>query len=615
MTRKIKFIFLLLITFSFVSGGSIFAKNFSCNNRYVTLINPIRGRNLWIDKSITPLQNQYQEINKYDFSASWLLQYDALTDDELINFINDNFGDNQELGIFLEISPDLAKAGRVIYPHGVAWYDPQAVFLSGYSPQDRERMIEALFVKFKERFGYFPKSVGAWWIDSYSLEYIKNKYDIKTVLIVADQKTTDDYGVWGQWWGVPYFPSIANILVPARENQNQDIVVLQWAQRDLTKAHEEGPVFSNYSLQANDYTERGLDISYFENLISNYLDCNLQIGQITVGLETGIESVKSFPQYTKQLEVLNGIGGLRAVTMGEFANKFREIHPNNPQEITIKDDSSEWILSLQKRENDVLQDNISYESNIAFSDYFLADNNNFLNRILPMNQSGSSCHTFTLIIPLAFFLGLLIFKYFNFTKYYPSAALFIIASFLTTFLAYSKFGWCVFFGPVIKNIALIQFILILLSFWLILFLIKILHKKKIAVFTFLLCLTLSFGADFVLSKIRYIQLNEERYFGFGWDALRFIGIKISSNSLDFVNRDFSFVEADSFLRFNFNLIWENKIIAFIIYPVVHIILGGLVYFIIRKFPKTCSRLILFLLSVLLMFYFYWILNLDPRTIT
>jgi hypothetical protein len=371
------------------------------------------------------------------------------------------------------------------------------------------------------------------------------------------------------------------------------VVVLQWAQRDLTKAHEEGPVSSNYSLQANDYTERGLDISYFENLISNYLDCSLQIGQITVGLETGIESVKSFPQYTKQLKVLSEIEGLQAVTMGEFTDKFREIHSKNPQEIKIKDENSEWILSLQKRENDVLQDNISYETNIAFSDYFLADNSDFLGRILPLNHSRTR---------------------FNFVKYYPLAALFIITSFLTTFLAYSKFGWCVFFGPAIEKIALIQFVLILLSFWLFLVLIKILVKYKITVFTFLLCLPLSFGADFVLSKIRYIQLNGERYFGFGWDALRFIGIKTSSNSLDFVNRDFSFVEAASFLRFDFNLIWESKVIAFIIYPAVHIILGGIIFFVIRKLPKTFRRFILFILLMLLIFYFYWILNLDPRTI-
>lgn len=615
MARKVIFLILLLMIFPLVYGQWVFAKDFNCDNRYVTLINPIRGRNLWIDKSITPLKDQFQEINKYNFAASWLLQYDALVDDEIIGYINSNFGGNQELGVFLEISPNLAKAGRVIYPHGVAWYDPQAVFLSGYSPKERERMIDALFIKFEERFGYFPKSVGAWWVDSYSLEYMENKYDIRSVLIVANQKTTDDYGVWGQWWGVPYFPSKANILVPAKGTEDQDVVVLQWAQRDLTKAYGEGPESSNYSLQANDYSERGLGISYFENLISNYLDCSLQIGQITIGLETGIESVKAFPQYIKQLEALNGIKGLQTVTMTEFADKFREIHPKNPQEIKIKDERSEWALSLQKRENKVLGDNISYETNISFPDYFLADKNDFLRRILPLNHSQTNCSLFTLIIPLAFFLNLLIFKYFNFAKYYPLAALFIIASFLTTFLAYSQFGWCVFFGPVIKNIALIQFILILLSFCFLLVLIKILIKKKIDAFTFLLCLPLSFGADFIISKIRYIQLNGEKYLGFAWDALRFIGIKFSSNSLDFVNRDFSFVEAASFLRFDFNLIWESKLVAFIIYPAVHIVLGGLIYFLIRRLPKIFRQFILLILLILLIFYFYWILNLDPRTIT
>lgn len=95
----------------------------------------------------------------------------------------------------MEVSKKLAEKSRVYYPTGVEWYQPGAVFLSGYSRRERKKLINTMMESFKRETGRWPESAGAWWVDSYSANYLREKYGIKNLVIVADQRTTDDYGV------------------------------------------------------------------------------------------------------------------------------------------------------------------------------------------------------------------------------------------------------------------------------------------------------------------------------------------------------------------------------------------------------------------------------------
>lgn len=350
----------------------ISTKTATANDKYVTIVNPVRGRELWRDKSLKPLQDQYKIINDLGLKATWLVQDDVTRDRELVEYIK-KFNQKQELGIFLEISSKLAKKARVYYPINRPWYSPEAVFLSGYSRQDRKKLIDAIMADFKNTFGYLPMSVGVWWIDSYSLNYLETKYGIKTTMIVADQKTTDDYGVWGQWWGYPYYPDKDNILVPG----SSKVLIIQWALRDPELAYiGSGPKTSNYSLQANDYVSQGLDINYFEKLANVYFDDRNKLGQITVGLETGIESVDNIAEYKKQLEWINNYT-VTDVTMAEFSDKYKSIYNKNPSEIRI----GEWLMTTDFRENKKLGERTDYVKGMVFRDYFEKDKNTFLNRI------------------------------------------------------------------------------------------------------------------------------------------------------------------------------------------------------------------------------------------
>ena len=353
-------------------GWIVSSNEAGATEKCVTVVNPVRGRELWKDQSLKPIEEQYKIINDLDLKATWLVQNEATKDKALVEKIK-QFNEKQELGIWLEVSSKLALKARVYYPINRPWYSPEAVFLSGYNRQDRKKLIDRMMIDFKDVFGYWPKSVGAWWIDSYSLNYLEKKYGIRTAMIVADQKTTDSYGVWGQWWGYPYYPAKNNILAPG----NSKVLIIQWALRDPELAYfGDGPKTSNHSLQANDYRSLGLEINYFKKLAGIYFDNRNKLGQITVGLETGMESVDFVDEYKKQLEWIKQ-NQVTDLTMNEMEIKYRETYGKNPEEISI----GEWKLTPNFMENIKLGERIEYQKGMVFKDYEKKDTDKFLNRI------------------------------------------------------------------------------------------------------------------------------------------------------------------------------------------------------------------------------------------
>jgi len=75
--------------------------------------------------------------------------------------------------------------------------------------------------KFKEIFGYYPKSVGSWFIDAHTLKYMHDKYGIIASCNCKDQVGTDGYTMWGGYWNQAYYPSKKNAYMPAQNAENQ----------------------------------------------------------------------------------------------------------------------------------------------------------------------------------------------------------------------------------------------------------------------------------------------------------------------------------------------------------------------------------------------------------
>ncbi len=552
------------------------------NEKYVTIVNPIRSRELWKVKTLSPLENQYKTINDLKLKATWLIQDDVFSDQDLVKKLKD-FDSNQEFGLFLEVSRNLTQKSRVYYPTETTWYSPKAVFLSAYDIKDRQKIIDQMVINFKNTFGYLPKSAGAWWIDSWSQQYLEKKYQIKNLMIVADQKTTDNYGVWGQWWGYPYHPSSENVLTPG----NSPTVIIQWAQRDLSKAYQgAGPLVSNYSLQANDYTSQGLDTNYFQNLASQYLAVD-PLGQITIGLETGMESVGHESEYKKQLSWIKD-NQVISLTMSEFGDKYRSIYNNqNPQKIVLGD----WELTPKYRSNELLAEKTIYTPNLSFKDKFVADKSEFLDRVLVNSADFKNINywpIFLLFIPLLWWWS---------KNLVP--ILWLVVLYLPIFRSFYSSGWQIFFGPNFNNLISIQILILILGSILVT---KINQKFKInwsAWFSVWIFNLLIFTARFSI-------IDGKKHLGWLIDNFRFIGITIGSG-INFINQDLVDYVAATMLKFDPNWIWGNWYTWLIIYPLIEI---SLVLLINKYFPKKIK----YFLSFLSIFFIIYLFNLSPLNI-
>lgn len=340
MKLKILKILLFLVIFAFLPQIA-FAKTES----FVSIVNPVRGKEFWQLNNQTPktaVVGQIEILKKFNLKATWLVRFDALTDSEIVNLLKENPG---EKGLFLEVIPSWAKEADVSYKNKPNWHDAEVAFLSGYERGDREKLIDKSFEKFKDKFGYIPKSVGAWWIDSYSLSYMEKKYGITSALIVADQYTTDNYQIWGQYFSTPYYPAKNNALHPASSKEDKlPIVITQWAARDPVNGYGDGVLQSTFSVQANDYMDyHNLDTKYFSKLVDIYTSSQFnRFSQLVVGLENSYSWDKYSSEYSNQIKVLSEkqqTGQFKVVTLDEFAWWYKTKFPDlSPEHIIIADD-------------------------------------------------------------------------------------------------------------------------------------------------------------------------------------------------------------------------------------------------------------------------------------
>ncbi|MCH7730089.1 hypothetical protein IID21_01005 [Patescibacteria group bacterium] len=326
-------LFLWLTVFTAVD--KVYAGN---DSQFITLVNPVRISR-YTKSSLGSLKSQYAVISKNGLPATWLLTYDIIIDDEIVSFVR-NFSASQELGIFLEVTSELSKKADVEYNDTGYWHHATSVFLSGYPQEERIKLIDTVFEEFKKRFGYYPASVGSWWTDSFSLEYMSKKYGVNSNLTVADQFATDGYQVWGQYWSTPFYPSKHHSGIPARNlDVKLDVVNMQWAPRDPLN----GYYSSLYSTQDYHLGEVGQPTEYFEKLINLYGKRGKnKFGQIVVGLEGDLESGAYGGEFENQMEVVSKLqdsGKFEISTMKDFSNWYRNTFPDlSPSHLIETDD-------------------------------------------------------------------------------------------------------------------------------------------------------------------------------------------------------------------------------------------------------------------------------------
>lgn len=161
-------------------------------------------------------------MKKYKLSGTFLLQYDALMDVRYQKLLTSLPKGSFEIGAWWELPQPLIEKAGLKWRGRYSWdWHADVGFATGYTPVEREKIIDVYMTDFKNVFGYYPKSVASWFIDAHSLNYMYEKYHIVASANCKDQYGTDGYTLWGGYWNQAYYPSKINSYMPAQNAENQ----------------------------------------------------------------------------------------------------------------------------------------------------------------------------------------------------------------------------------------------------------------------------------------------------------------------------------------------------------------------------------------------------------
>lgn len=271
----------------------------------VVIINQVRGKESCCQPGTKDLNTGITGNENLNLlPMGWALRFDALKEKDLYPPLSDN----QELGLLLEITPDLAKTSGINYrgkPDGSDWYFAKNSLLVGYTQEERKKLIDTLFDSFKKEFGYYSSFTVSWMIDAWSLNYINKTYNVNLHELTKEQYETDSYTLYGGIFNEPYFPSIDHPLLPGTGQNKLNMLIVRQTNSDLIKNY--GSAKAYYTSQPNDYFEskEKLDIGYFTGLLDEMINQTSGNNFALIGFENSFAWDKYGSEYLKQLEYLN----------------------------------------------------------------------------------------------------------------------------------------------------------------------------------------------------------------------------------------------------------------------------------------------------------------------
>lgn len=218
----------------------------------LNIVNFIRGaepRDRKMDL-VAPVREQIRLMKENNLPGTFLVMYDAMLREDILELLRPLDPEQFELGLWLEMSQPHVEAAGLPWRGrpGFEWdWHAHVGFSVGYTPREREKLVDVLVEKFEACFHRRPKSVGSWMIDAHTLAYLADRYGIVASCNCKDQWGTDGYTIWGGYWNQGYYPSRHNALCPAQTAGNQiPVPVLRMlgsdpvTQYDLGLSVEEG---------------------------------------------------------------------------------------------------------------------------------------------------------------------------------------------------------------------------------------------------------------------------------------------------------------------------------------------------------------------------------------
>lgn len=341
----------------------------------INIVNFIRGcEPRYPVDLIDPIVKQIELAEKYNLPTTFLFQYDALILPEFTDLVK-NCDEKYELGLWLEIPKALVeKAGlkwRGREGFDWDWYS-NCGMLVGYTIPERKLIIDECMRYFKEKFGYYPKTVGCWSIDSYTLDYLDKTYGIDAALICKEQWGTDGYSLWGGYYSEAYFPARDNMFCPANSLETQvNIPVFRMLGSDPIDQYMSG---LDKEWQGVETLEPccgpGKDPQWINWYINTYFDNNnIGLNYAQAGQENSFGWKKMSQGLTIQYEIFaekRKKGEIEVMNSGDIGMMFKKMYKQTPCTTTVarkNDRGTTWF------------NNKNYRASLYFKDdlFFLRD--------------------------------------------------------------------------------------------------------------------------------------------------------------------------------------------------------------------------------------------------
>ena len=194
--------------------------------RIVSIYNFVRNSDYRVPNSEDVLyettRRQIQLIKQANLSATWALQYDALINPRYQKLFKEQLASQDEIAAWWEIPQALAEKAGLKWRGRHEWDSTANVgFSPGYTPKERRKLVDVYMADFKAIFGYYPRTVGSWYIDEVTLAYMAKGYGIVASCNCKEQVGTDGYTLWGGYWNQAYYPSRLNAYMPAQTRGGQ----------------------------------------------------------------------------------------------------------------------------------------------------------------------------------------------------------------------------------------------------------------------------------------------------------------------------------------------------------------------------------------------------------
>ena len=271
-------------------------------------------------------------IQRYNFPATWLLQYDALITGPYVESLKKHHAPGIEYGIWLEMDRYLAEDAGVEWKGRMIWdHYANCAFTLGYTHEERIKLCDTFVEKFTQVFGSKPKVMGSWCFDAFSLNYLYEKHGITGACNCKDQQGTDGYTLRGGYFANAYYPSINNSYMPAQSVEKQ-IPVPVFRMLGSDPLHQYDCAFEDefqlvISMEPV-YKHAGGNPEWVDwYLRETYTRPSLAMAYTQVGQENSFPAGEIFPGLEMQFEKIRDLqeAGLLVVeTLGTSAAKFRE---------------------------------------------------------------------------------------------------------------------------------------------------------------------------------------------------------------------------------------------------------------------------------------------------